>query len=80
VKGVKRTIPKYGENSNSVSTIVNPTAADLVLKSMLDDALEIAQRRAKLVGMMKQALLADDMIALKKTAEIICGLREENQT
>jgi hypothetical protein len=45
---------------------------------MIDDVMEIAQRRAKVLERMRQALQKDDMIALKKAAEAYCGLREEN--
>ncbi|MBN1570700.1 MAG: hypothetical protein JXA73_22850 [Acidobacteria bacterium] len=78
MKGANRKTPKYGDNSDNVLNVVSPAASDLVLSSMLDDVLEIARRRAKLLERMKQALLEDDMIALKNAAEVICGLREEN--
>jgi hypothetical protein len=79
VKELPQAHSKHGNSSNDVLKGVNPESSDLVLKSMLDDVLEIARRRAQILERMKQALLADDTIELKRSAQIICGMKEENQ-
>jgi hypothetical protein len=72
---VERQNPKI---TNKVSPIIYTDSSDMALNAMIEEAVKIAQRRAKLLESMKQALLTDDMIALKQTAEVICGLRKEH--
>jgi hypothetical protein len=43
----------------------------------VEELIEISKRRAELLGSMKDALLMGDFDKLKRIAEVLCGLTDE---
>jgi hypothetical protein len=59
---------------NAVAIEVEPSLSD----EALEEIVQIAQKRAALIGDLKQALLQDDTEMIKRVAGRLCGVDNED--